>query len=135
MKKLLGKTTWFHGETQMDKKAPTKKPSAKEGKPHMEPNNRDERRPSYVFYVRRTPGGELGSRLTKCEAQLSKTLRKKIKVVERNGSQLQALLTKSDPWAGEKCTRPNCKVCDLPEEKTPNCRRRTWSTRPLVYSA
>ena len=72
---------------------------------------------------RRTPEGELASKLKSIERDLGKTVTKKVKIVERNGIQLQRLLTKADPWAGGKCGRQTCTVCSQEDPKTPRCRQ------------
>lgn len=69
-----------------------------------------------VLFVRITPYGELCCRLKKEEANLAKTLSKKVKIVDRNGPQMQYLFTRSDPWAGSKCDRPNHRIFQLTEE-------------------
>ena len=48
---------------------------------------------------------------------------KKIKIIERSGSQLNRLLTKSDPWGAEDCKRESCKVFNQEDTETPYKRR------------
>ena len=50
-------------------------------------------------------------------------MRNKIKILEKNGPQLQMLLTKSDPWVEDKCCRTRCEVCDQEGDRTPYCRQ------------
>ena len=77
-----------------------------------------------VIFIKRTPHGELARRIKKAEKDLDGTLNKRVKVVERNGPQLVRLFTRSVPWAGEDCNRPQCKVCTKAEDKTPNCEQK-----------
>ena len=132
MDKLVGKSTWFKKipaqttpkpqETQQQQR----KPTAKKG--HPRPTQGTAQQPASIIFVKRTPGGELATRLKTLERELGKHFRRTIKVIERNGVQLQRVLTKSDPWSGVKCARPTCTVCRREEEKTPTC-----STSNITY--
>ena len=50
-------------------------------------------------------------------------------MIEQNGPQLVRILTRSDPWANEKCERPQCVVCSMEDEKTPNCEQSNLTYR------
>lgn len=93
----------------------------------------DERLPSCVLFLKRIPNGELCTWLRQVEAMLSQTLKKKVKIVERNGPHFQSLLTRSDPWAREKCEIPTCKVCQIPDESTQNCRQTNMTYRTMCW--
>ena len=70
-----------------------------------------------------TPNGELAKDLRMAEVKLAKLTGYKLKVVERAGTRLEDLLTKSDPWQGSDCFREKCKTNDKTGEK---------KTRPRV---
>ena len=125
MKKLTGKSTWYLNKERVKPKSKhnLSRSRSTRGGSTSHSSKRDERQPSAVLFVKRTPQGALTSELRRIEADLSKTLTRKVKVVERCGTQLQALLTRSDPWSDEDCTRESCVVCTMPQEKTPNCRQ------------
>lgn len=67
-----------------------------------------ERRPDTVMFVERTAGGTLVKRLRAQERDFYKFSSKKVKYVERNGTQVQAMLTSPDPWGQALCERESC---------------------------
>ena len=64
-----------------------------------------------VMFVQRTPGGTLVEKLRKEEEVITKQSKYRVKLVERAGSKLVDLLTKSDPFGGGDCGRENCYPC------------------------
>ena len=54
--------------------------------------------PSAILFVPRTKEGRLAELLREKEQELRKTLKQKVKIVERSGTRLEYLLCKSDPW-------------------------------------
>ena len=64
-----------------------------------------------VMFVQRTEGGSLVTRLRKEEETLSQLSGYRVKMVERAGSKLEHLLTKSDPFGGTDCGREKCYPC------------------------
>ena len=46
-----------------------------------------------------------------------------MKILEKNGSQLQGLLMKGDPWGTETCSRTDCMVCLASKDGTTTCRQ------------
>ena len=140
MKKLIGKTTWFkkrrtqpHEQQQQSQKGGGKKKKMKPTQvtTHPKGSTKVEKEPSSILFVKRTPRGALATALKEDEETLSKVLKKRVKIVERNGTQLQHLLTRSDPWAGADCGRPSCTVCCQEEEVTPNCRQSNITYRTV----
>lgn len=92
MKKLLGKTTWFRfkekeegREVETHQRHPTKNnwrgPVGKNTKIHHQ-------QPSSVLFVERTRGGELASKLKEVEEEINNVSRKKVRVVEKNRTQV-----------------------------------------------
>ena len=64
-----------------------------------------------VLFAPRTDGGRLVERLRQQEEIISKQCGHRVKIVERAGSKLQDLLTRSDPFTGGDCGRPKCYPC------------------------
>ena len=64
-----------------------------------------------VLFVPYTVGGELARRLREAEAKLETLTGYRLKVVERSGTKLVDILTKSDPWQGADCGRKGCILC------------------------
>ena len=62
------------------------------------------------------------ARIQKKEKELNKLTRRRVKVVERTGTQIQHILTKSDPWGDLKCTRKDCLVCASTQTERTKCR-------------
>ena len=83
------------------------------------------------MFINRTPRGALAAALKAEEDKLSVVMKKNIKIIERNGTQLQRLLTRADPWSGEDCGRQDCTVCSQPEDKTPDCRMTNLTYRTV----
>ena len=80
--------------------------------------------PSSVIFVERTEKGELASILREKEKELNKVGKKKVKIVEKNGDQLSQVLTSSNPWGEERCTRQDCQSCRNSCKETGKCRDR-----------
>lgn len=115
LNKLIGKSTWFKKSRNLDtkrKQLTKKKPQAKKMRQKPKPEQ-PKKTPASIIFVKRTPGGKLATDLKQVERDLSKTLNQHVKVIERNGIQLQRLVTKVDPWAGGHCGREACTVCKL----------------------
>ena len=57
----------------------------------------------------------------------------RVKIVEKAGTMVKRILTKSDPWAGGQCGRQHCLICST-EEGGGDCRRRnvTYKTQCLL---
>ena len=58
-----------------------------------------------------TPGSQLFKQLHENEENLVKIPGSKVQIVEGTGIQLQDLLTRSNPWKGSDCLKPNCMLC------------------------
>ena len=123
-KKLLGKTTWFRNRkpTNQNQGRTTTQRKRQNNHTKEQATNQDDKQPAAVIFDDRTPGGELARRLRQAETELGKISKKRVKVVERNGAQLQLQLTKSDPWGDTLCERPDCTMCSSTENTTTQCR-------------
>ena len=65
-----------------------------------------------IMFVPSTPGSKLCRLLQEAEDRFSKLARlPRVKMVERGGKQLSAILCRSDPWTGRKCSREECFPC------------------------
>ena len=67
------------------------------------------------LFVPCTPGGELAKRMARMEASNNQGRTIRFRVVERRGVTLEEKLRRSNPWAGERCGRPNCFPCQTDE--------------------
>ena len=63
------------------------------------------------MFVPFTPGSLLAKQLRENEEKLEKLTNTRIKIVERTGTKIQDLLTRSNPWKGHDCERHNCLLC------------------------
>ena len=57
------------------------------------------------------------------ELELSKVSLQRVKIVEKNGSKLEHLITKPDPFGDPKCERGDCLLCQTSEKETGRCRK------------
>ena len=80
--------------------------------------------PLTVFFVPRTPGGELCRMLRSAEENMKLVFSHKIKIVERAGVKLSNLITSSNPWKDQPCTRTKCNPCQQNPEGGNKCRDR-----------
>ena len=64
-----------------------------------------------VMFVQRTKDGSLVDALRKEEQQISEKAGYRVKLVEKAGTKLSQLLTRSDPFGGGDCERPDCLPC------------------------
>ena len=92
------------------------------------PGQRERKRktipPATVFFVPRTPNGELATLLREAEQDIAKLTGDRIKIVEKSGKMIKSNLQKSNPWSGENCRRSECLVCKDKIESNGDCRKR-----------
>ena len=60
-----------------------------------------EKQPSAIIFVPRTKDGKLTTFIKEKEEQLNKISLNRVKVIEKNGSRLEHLLIRADPWGEE----------------------------------
>lgn len=125
-KKLTGRTNWYKIKRQnqnrqkQNTREKGKKGDRKEtGKGRVTTENKT---PSSVLFMERTEEGKLATEVKEKEREINQIGRKKIKVVERNGAQLQSILTKDNPWEQPHCMRQDCLRCQHTEEGKARCR-------------
>ena len=134
--KLLGKTTWYKkkkkkGEGYTNQGGFKEKMRNGRYRRGDRKENEEEDTPiSAVMFVPRTHRGELATRLRQAESDIQKVGKTRVKIVEETGNMAKSLIHKANPWAGEKCTRSDCMICNT-GEKNGDCRRRnvcyqTW---------
>ena len=85
-----------------------------------------------VMFVPQTPNSELARELRKNEEELARITGTKLKIVERSGTKLVDILTKSNPWQGEDCERQNCLLC-YTKNKTEKNMSQDCVKRNIVY--
>ena len=83
-------------------------------------NAKEEPETVTVMFVSQTFGGELAKRLQKEENKIAKMTNERVKVVERGGTTIKQILTKSNPWAAGFCSRAGCLMCENGDGKQ-NC--------------
>ena len=129
-KKLIGKTSWYKRKAKKDNRQPETDSKGARGKEPKTDRSRPltERRPSAILSMERTKGDKLITELRRQEQKINKFIMRKVKLVERNGQQVQQMLTNPDPCGDELCERPDCLPCKGTEGKE-ICR-----TRIVVYS-
>ena len=64
-----------------------------------------------VMFVQRTEGGKLVDALRREEHVIAERAGYRVKLVEKAGSKLTQLLTRSDPFGGQPCERMDCPPC------------------------
>ena len=85
-----------------------------------------------VVFVPFTEGSELAGDLRGVEIKMDELTDIKMKVVERAGTKLADMLTRSDPWSGTDCGRLNCPL-DETKMKTGKFKTQNCTTRSIVY--
>ena len=136
-KKLLDKNKWFKKKrNEQEEKTESTAPKKRKNDGAGVKGKRDEKTPLTVLFVPKTQGGELAKRMRLAEQEIEALTGDRIKVVERAGTMLKRILSKSNPWAGGQCGRENCLVCRY-EEGGGDCRRRnaTYRTQCLACKA
>ena len=66
------------------------------------------------------------------EEKLVQLTGSKVKIVERTGTKIQDLLTRSNPWKGHDCQRENCLLC-FTKLRTENNKTQDCHQRNIVY--
>ena len=82
-----------------------------------------------VMYISFTNHSGLSSKLREADHTMGELTGYKLKIVERAGTKLEDLLTKSNPWQGIDCGRTSCLLCESKERtglhKTQDCHKRS----------
>ena len=94
--------------------------------------NKQESKIKAVMFVPHTPGSELARKLRENEENLVKITKTKVKIIERAGTKLQDLLTRSNPWKGSDCMRTNCILC-FTKSRTEKNKSQDCHQRNIVY--
>ena len=85
-----------------------------------------------VIFTSFTTDSELAKSIRQAEERLEVLTGYRLKVVERPGSKLEDILTKSNPWQGQDCGRQDCLLCQT-KEKTGENKGQDCCKRSLVY--
>ena len=136
-KKLLGKGNWYKGKKKTEETTPNRLETNKGVKRKRNKDNRKEtteekegteKEPITVLFVPRTPQGELAKLIKQKEEEIRKLTTHRIRIVERNGTKIEHILTKPDPFGVEKCQKDTCLVCLTDEKEKGRCK-----TKNVVY--
>ena len=139
-KKIMARQNWFridkeeqeHNEQNTKNTKNKNNNKTKHKKQENLNQNNTKNQIKAVMFIPYTPDGELAKLLRKNEEDLSKITDCKIKIIERAGTKLQDLITRSDPWKGSDCHRPNCLPC-LTKIKTEKYKNQDCHKRSIVY--
>ena len=85
-----------------------------------------------VLFAPYTKNSALAMKLREAEEKLATLTGYKLKIVERAGTKLEDLLTKSNPWQGIDCGRKLCLLCET-KEKTGKNKGQDCHKRSCVY--
>ena len=85
---------------------------------------------STVMFVEFSRGGSLQKSMKEVLDRISPMLGFKVRVTEKGGSSLGALLSNKNLWRGEPCGRPKCRTCAQPDEKKEPC-----TARNILYES
>ena len=84
------------------------------------------------MFIPYTPNGELAKILRDNENKLEELTGTRLKLVERTGSKLVDLITRSNPWQGLDCQRENCLLC-FTKSETEKLKTQECTKRNIVY--
>ena len=122
-KKLLGKSTWFKGNSSGGKKNTNFGGNTGSRREHWKAST-GPLRTRTVLFVEHTPDGILAKRLREQLGRMEQTIGFRIKVVERAGTRLKDMFSLTNLWGGSKCEREDCTTCTQEGEDIPDCMRR-----------
>ena len=129
-KKLLSRTNWFKPSSNKDPArqgstttTTTSRRPAKQTKDQVDQDITT----TTVLFVDQTPGGKLAKLMREHEKLMCRITGFRVKVVERNGTNMKQLLHNPNPWAEGICERKNCYPCETGDTKC-------CFTRNIVYS-
>ena len=141
-KKLVSRENWYKTQGK-PKKTENKKTIGLPGGPRalgpMEKLGKDKKNEDSdkntiraVMFVPYTTNGTLAKLLRQNEEKLVELTGTKLKIVERSGTKLVDILTKSNPWQGQDCSRRNCLLCHT-KVRTDKNTSQDCSKRNIVY--
>ena len=84
------------------------------------------------MFIPYTPNGELAKILRDNENKLEDLTGTRLKIVERTGTKLVDLITRSNPWQGLDCQRENCLLC-FTKSQTEKLKSQECTKRNIVY--
>ena len=110
----MEKETWYkdtkHDEPEADSTSPAKYIKTNSGarKSMKSKPLGGKKKVKSVIFVPHTTNSGLARNLREKENELEKVTGDRIKIVEKSGTKLEDILTKTDPWKGTDCGRQNC---------------------------
>ena len=87
-------------------------------------------RTTSVLFTEFSKGGSLQKSLREVVDRLAPMMGFNIRVVERGGTSLGALLSNKNPWSGAHCGRGVCRTCRQPGDRKEDCK-----SRNIVYES
>ena len=138
-RKLLAKTSWYKKKRKRDEED-EKEERENHGKRRKNENEikeekeerKEEKNVKAVLFAPYTRNSALAMKLREAEERLATLTGYKLKVVERAGTKLEDILTKSNPWQGIDCGRKLCLLCET-KEKTGKNKGQDCHKRSCVY--
>ena len=141
-KKLMARENWYKTQDNANKTS-NKKTNGLPGGPRAlgpleknendkKPKQNDKNPIRAVMFVPYTTNGTLAKLLRQNEEKLEELTGTKLKIVERSGTKLVDILTKSNPWQGQDCSRKNCLLCHT-KMRTDKNTSQDCSKRNIVY--
>lgn len=121
IRKKSDKLFWFKPDPTNQKPNPSDNENPKPKK-HRSPI--DLRKVISTISVPRTDNGRLAKMLSESETRIRQVCTTKVRVVEKVGTTMKALLVKSNSWSGSRCPRANCLPCNTADDSPSDCRRR-----------
>ena len=110
IQKVLGKSTWFKKKRKVTRSEGPNQ-NYRKNKPEAK-NEVLEREIETVMFIPYTEGSRLQKELQEeDDCFISKGKQKRIKFIERGGQTIEQLLSRSDPWSGQGCSRIECFQC------------------------
>ena len=136
-KKLTSRENWYKNQENQGQKKSYKTNGLPGGPRALGPTkdgdkNNDKINTTAVMFVPYTTDGKLAKMLRKNEEKLVELTGTKLKIVERTGTKLVDILTSSNPWQGQDCTRKNCLLCHT-KTRTDKLTSQDCSKRNIVY--
>ena len=87
-----------------------------------------------VMFVPYTVGSKLAKKMREAENTMQEMTGYRLKIVERAGTKLEDVLTKADPWQGQKCGREKYLLC-LTKQRTWKYPTQDCTRRNIVYES
>jgi hypothetical protein len=81
-------------------------------------------RTTSVLFTEFSKGGSLQKTLREVVDRLAPMMGFNMRMVERGGTSMGALLSNKNPWSGSHCGRGVCRMCRQPGDRKEDCKSR-----------